>query len=311
MKHNIPAMMIATILTLSACKDNDTAKKFQLAEQQIIQLKADLDKSRSELNKLNGELLKMRSEIPLLKTKIVPLFHKQAEFKANQKQLETARYDKSSIHYEVNTIETGIEWLDNLLYEQQIEKKFGQKINPLIPNKTRFLAILEEHYAQDHELIQQFDTQGIEYLIHTSYLGQRENIATFNIFRHYDFGGAHPFYLNEYLPIDLETKSLITLDDLFEPSKQTTVKDILWKEYLIINEVHINPQKETELYINKEDFFLAESFYFNHEGINFVYSPYSIGPYAQGEITLTIDWNNVKDLINERYIWKKVEQTKP
>lgn len=126
----------------------------------------------------------------------------------------------------------------------------------------------------------------MEFAVQTTYLGQKNNWVGFhNTIYSYE-GGAHGIEVSEYLNIDVDKQSLVTLDQLIDKKDQPAILDALWKVYDDLSkEANFNTN-----YIEKADFYISPDFYFDQDGVNFVYQPYALFPYAFGEITLTLPW---------------------
>ena len=107
-------------------------------------------------------------------------------------------------------------------------------------------------------------------------------------------GGYH------YLNIDLETKKLLSFDDVFKPNQQAKLKELLWERYTRYGEV-----KDEEAFTSKDAFEVTDNFYLDHDGIHFVYNVYEIASYAEGPQELVIEWWNAPALLKPEFIQKQ------
>ncbi|WP_439258893.1 DUF3298 domain-containing protein [Lonepinella sp. BR2930] len=308
MKKSLITLLIASTLLLSACEDKEMQTKLQTAEQTISQLNADLEKSQSELKAIQEGANKYQTEIPTLNVKPVTLFEKKQEFKRDPKTTKE-EYDiditDSYIDYHLSTVETGYAWLDDLLYNEMIgqpeleDKQKLQEINAISSAKQRLLKLFDSYYQEGLTSSQSFESFGNELSLSMNYAGQRQNILTFYQTTYIFSGGAHGNGWTHYINIDSNKKSIISLDDLVAKQNQDKLKELLWGSYA----EHNQTADESSFYTNKQDFYVSTEFYFTPEGVSFVYPPYAIGPFAEGEITLQVYWQQLEDIVNPSYLW--------
>ncbi|MGQ0286276.1 DUF3298 domain-containing protein [Pasteurellaceae bacterium 22721_9_1] len=312
MRTSILSFAILSALVLTGCNDKETQAKLLQAEREVVQLKADLEKSQAELQAAQDKLNKISSEIPTLNVKPITIFSAKEEFKRTQPKDDEYGYTESYINYHVETVETGYEWLDNLLYQQLIGKldenlaespEVLKKIKALPTNKDRFKALMQFYYEGDLQSSKNFESLGNEYEFFLTYIGQRQNVISFAQYTSTYSGGAHGMNWSNYYHIDTETKSIIKLEDLFATKNHPALKKFLWESYKDYQYRLDNKIKENEFYTPESELYISPDFYFDAEGINFVYPPYAIGPYAEGEIILKVYWGQVKDIINPKYRW--------
>ncbi|WP_439287487.1 DUF3298 domain-containing protein [Lonepinella sp. BR2357] len=304
MKKSLLALLIASTLVLSACDDKDTQAKLQTAEQTISQLNAQLEKSQAELKVAQEK----RTEVPALQVKPVTLFEKRQEFNRDPDSIKEDDFgvSQSYVDYHLSSVETGITWLDDLLYNELIgdistteDKNLLAELKALPTPKDRLLKLYEVYYQEGLAEAKEFNTFGNELSDSVFYLGQRQNVVTFSHSMYTFTGGAHGNGWTDYINVDINKKAKIKLDDLIPKANQQQVQDLLWEAYKTYRQERSNG----ELYASQKDVTVSEAFYFTAEGINFVYPPYAIGYYAEGEITLTLYWNQVENLINKAYLW--------
>ena len=119
-----------------------------------------------------------------------------------------------------------------------------------------------------NELIRQFTTEG-----QIGYYGYS--------------GGAHGMYSTQFLNIDLTKKTLLDIDDVINPDQHDKLKELLWETY--------SNASNNETFTPKSEFYVEKDFYFSHDGITFIYPPYAIGSFAEGEKELTVYWWELKE----------------
>ncbi|WP_150540301.1 RsiV family protein [Actinobacillus vicugnae] len=311
MKKSLLAVLVTLGLMLCACDEQNTTEthaQLQQAEQQISQLNEQLAKSQQELTALQQSIAEKTTNdlqtFPALKVEIYPFFAKTERIKFKPEKNQEQAILSAEQHYFTSLAKTGFDWLDNLLAKQILisyqptDSKIDRNLitgDELTLLKTR----LEKDYQENLESLKAGGTLGISRTAETIYLGQRHNIVTF--FQNYDdyTGGAHSNYYTKYFNIDVNKKRIILLDDLLSPAKQVELSAMLWGYY----EDHYQPDEngQRETFTSKQDFYVSEDFLFTDDGVRFIYPPYALGSFAEGEISLTVPWYEVNQLLNTEY----------
>ncbi|MCK3658865.1 hypothetical protein A4G18_09145 [Pasteurellaceae bacterium Pebbles2] len=322
-KRTALSMILASTLALSACQEDEknkaNASKAAPAEQNVAQLKADLEKAQAELKETQQKLEKAQSGIPSLIVKEVEILEEKEEF-TREKPADAKEDDyfllESSLEFNVNAVETDYPWINDLLYGEMIDdieedgdavdgaetKKAQKAKDPNASPKEQFIAQVKDHYEYALDQTKNFETFGYEYYESMSYSGQRNYILSFAHSAYIFSGGAHGMNWTNYINIDAEKKSIIRLNDLVEPKKQDVLKSLLWAHY-VDRKREQGIEDEAEYDTQFDDLTISEQFYFTSDGISFVYPPYAIGTYAEGEITLTVNWDEVKNIVTPNYMW--------
>lgn len=104
-------------------------------------------------------------------------------------------------------------------------------------------------------------------------------------------GGAHGNYSSTMFCLDVQNKKQLVLNDIIKIDSNTLERILernLRKEYNIKSKDALN----TVLF---DDFIKPnKNFYFNANGIAFMYNPYEVASYAQGQIVIFIPYSDVK-----------------
>lgn len=110
-------------------------------------------------------------------------------------------------------------------------------------------------------------------------------------------GGAHPNSSISYVNYDRRTRSVLTLDSILKPntlSKLQAVAEQIFRK----NEGLTPTQSLAGAYFFENDqFHLNSNFTITPQGLEFLYNPYEIKPYAAGVTRLLIPYASIKDLI--------------
>ncbi|AKO44836.1 RsiV family protein [[Haemophilus] ducreyi] len=314
MQKSTLAAVLASVLFLSACDNKKKAilaEKLHQSERRVVELKQALLESQQMLRQLKAHLVQTeQGEVPSLAVEIYPFFEKSDRIKFEMNANQSALYPISSAeqHYFVSLASTGFSWLDNLLAKQILMRYTKTPVDQLASidinhidgdELARLHAVLARDYAENLATLKEGVTLGISSTAETIYLGQRHNIVTFS--QNYDeyTGGAHNNYYTRYLNIDVNNKRIILLEDLLAKAKQVALKALLWKYYVQMRSTKVAEQPTT--FIFESDFYIAEDFLFTDDGIKFIYPPYALGPFSEGEISLTVPWNEVNSLLNLAY----------
>ncbi|PXZ40572.1 hypothetical protein DM482_00035 [Avibacterium paragallinarum] len=280
MKKTFLTLSVSAVLLLSACNDKDNVK---------------IEPKAATQTQVATE---QKTEFPALNVKTVDIFNKgeTIEIPSNKGEKEQA-----SLFTYVNLAETQVAWLNQLLLNTQYKQginylKHLNQINetqesqpevlPTILSKANLTQLFTLIHQRSLEVAKKNGNRGMEFAVQTTYLGQKNNWVGFhNTIYSYE-GGAHGIEISEYLNIDVDKQSLVTLDQLIDKKDQPAILNALWKVYDDLSkEANFNTN-----YIEKTDFYISPDFYFDQDGVNFVYQPYALFPYAFGEITLTLPW---------------------
>ena len=117
-------------------------------------------------------------------------------------------------------------------------------------------------------------------------------------------GGAHPNHSCTSANYDLTTGDVLTLGSIL------THEDSLSNLCQLLIDEATEIKAEKYLYTDYEDTIrnrfaqnesYNESWYFSNEGLCFYFSPYEIAPYSAGIITLTVPYENLTGIIEDRY----------
>lgn len=99
-------------------------------------------------------------------------------------------------------------------------------------------------------------------------------------------GGAHGNSNNRVATLDLNKRKVLSLETLFESEKfddlQKEVVDRISKDYQLLS----------------DEIDLTDNFYLSDKGVSFIYNPFEIAAYSEGEIEVTIPWSDIIPLLS-------------
>jgi len=166
-------------------------------------------------------------------------------------------------------------------------------------------ADFEFDYRNPEDFIQQFAdyqidrfrkidaTNNAEWLYSYSFTSDtdsvlcRDGIFCFVTYIYHFSGGAHGMYGTFHTCVDLETGRKLAFADIFAPDSENALTAIIKR--IIANEA-------------EGDYFDSEikpsdNFYFNGEGVTFVYNPYEIAPYYVGIVEILVPFDEIAPLL--------------
>lgn len=316
MKKSRLAILLTTTFILTGCDDANLSQKVIETEKQFVQLQADYKKAQTDLttkeNELNtlkadytklsaeySELQKHTASFPALQVEITKLIDNSNTLKFPKDPKDEFAREESKVSVFANTAITHIEWLDQLLLQELLKlyltKDKSEKVNLTAVKPQDIVERFEKIYQELEKDAKEYKPFAMEESAYTQYLGQRNHIVSFTQSTYSFTGGAHGMGHTNYLNIDINKKALITLNDVINEKNQAKLKALLWNTY------SSERSGETPLFVEKKDFRISDNFYFSKDGIVFVYPVYELGPYAEGEIELAINYYQLNELLTPEF----------
>ena len=278
MKKTLVAALISSVILLTGCQDKDTEAKIKQLNQTVAQLSAENTKLKEQIEKTVPAIFVENDEI-----------FNQSEIIKHPKSKEDYQPEETKIEYSISTIKTNIDWLNDLLWKKLTENEETKNIS-----REQFVARYQTTFEEDKKEVKETPSLGISHSMWTNFVGQKEKLATFAI-SFYDYeGGAHGIEGNRYFTIDLTTRHILTLNDLFNEKDLPKVKTLLWEQYN-------NTNKEYEPVIGADSFNLSNNIYLDSKGVHFIYDVYEIAPYAAGEQDLLLYFGQLEELFKAEF----------
>ena len=278
MKKTLVAALISSVILLTSCQDKDTEEKIKQLNQTVAQLSAENTKLKEQIEKTVPAIFVENDEI-----------FNQSEIIKHPKSKEDYQPEETKIEYSISTIKTNIDWLNDLLWKKLTENEEMKNIS-----REQFVARYQTAFEEDKKEVKETPSFGISHSMWTDFIAQKEKLATFAI-SFYDYeGGAHGIEGNRYFTIDLTTRHILTLNDLFNEKDLPKVKTLLWEQYN-------NSNKEYEPVIGVDSFNLSNNIYLDSKGVHFIYDVYEIAPYAAGEQDLLLYFGQLEELFKAEF----------
>lgn len=278
MKKTLVAALISSVILLTGCQDKDTEAKIKQLNQTVAQLTTENVKLKEQIEKT----------VPAIFVENEEIFN-QSEIIKHPKSKEDYQPEETKIEYSISTIKTNIDWLNDLLWKKLTENEEMKNIS-----REQFVARYQTAFEEDKKEVKETPSFGISHSMWTDFIAQKEKLATFAI-SFYDYeGGAHGIEGNRYFTIDLTTRHILILNDLFNEKDLPKVKKLLWEQYN-------NSNKEYEPVIEADSFNLSNNIYLDSRGIHFIYDVYEIAPYAAGEQDLLLYFGQLEELFRPEF----------
>ena len=121
-----------------------------------------------------------------------------------------------------------------------------------------------------------------------------------NYFVHWEeyTGGAHPSTVCHFHNYDPVSGNEITLNDVLKEGYEERLLTMLTDKLLqYAGAANIDELHEIGYLTFGDDMYITRNVMFGKEGISFLYNRYEIAPYAMGETTLLLTYNELKDLL--------------
>ncbi|MEP2936380.1 MAG: DUF3298 domain-containing protein [Gilvibacter sp.] len=106
-------------------------------------------------------------------------------------------------------------------------------------------------------------------------------------------GGAHGYSGQEYLVLDAQTGAQLLLDEIVKDEAAFT--KFAEMEFRKQNEIPISENiNSTGFWFDEDEFYLSETYGFSQDGFEVIYQVYDISSYADGPVTLSFTWDQIK-----------------
>nr|GFC19379.1 hypothetical protein [Tanacetum cinerariifolium] len=131
----------------------------------------------------------------------------------------------------------------------------------------------------------------------TYVLYQQGNLLSLGFFRYNFSGGAHGNYGLTPASYDLRTGRRLRYDDIFRPTAAQQLPTLLGQA--VRPQLNLKPGEslDKELFVNKMP--VTHNMYLTASGAVFVYQPYEIASYAQGEIVVFVPLASLRPLLRD------------
>jgi hypothetical protein len=121
-------------------------------------------------------------------------------------------------------------------------------------------------------------------------------------------GGAHPNSSFTYVNYDLKSHNAVLLDSLLKPNTFSKLQLVAEQIFRKNEGLTANQSLADAYFFEKDKFHLNTNFKITKDGLEFLYNPYEIKPYAAGVTKLLVPYNVIKDLIKPNSIIYRINK---
>lgn len=228
------------------------------------------------------------------------------EYQLPEKIQEMCTERENCPKIEVKYLKTNHPWINDITNARINNLVVNSKPTESAPIKTKSsLAEVQaaiNDFANSQFLDMPEDRQwAYELIVTPNYLGHVGDAELFEIESYSYTGGAHGMSYSEYLIFDPSTKKQIKLDDMLVTGKKSRFKTLAYNAYKTWVKTFDN---DVSSYEKNWPFTLSDNVTLTDKGIDILYQPYAIGPYASGMPTLSIPYSQLNGVIKPRFIPK-------
>ena len=156
--------------------------------------------------------------------------------------------------------------------------------------------LIDEYIAENAHSTEQGGVLTWEDKINGNFTAKYKNWRNY-LLSYYSFrGGAHGIQTVSQLVFDTETGDLVTEADLFAPGYEEPVAAMMQaavKAEMEADAPELIELVEMEFVVPNGNFSVGEG------GVQWIFQPYEVGPYALGIVTASVSWNDLKTYLNK------------
>ncbi|MGR3900462.1 DUF3298 and DUF4163 domain-containing protein [Psychrobacter sp. 1176_08] len=228
------------------------------------------------------------------------------EYQLPEKIQEMCTERENCPKIEVKYLKTNHPWINDITNARINNLVVNSKPTESAPIKTKSspteVQAAINDFANSQFLDMPEDRQwAYELIVTPNYLGHVGDAELFEIESYSYTGGAHGMSYSEYLIFDPSTKKQIKLDDMLVTGKKSRFKTLAYNAYKTWVKTFDN---DVSSYEKNWPFTLSDNVTLTDKGIDILYQPYAIGPYASGMPTLSIPYSQLNGVIKPRFIPK-------
>ncbi|MGP5120958.1 RsiV family protein [Psychrobacter alimentarius] len=228
------------------------------------------------------------------------------EYQLPEKIQEMCTERENCPKIEVKYLKTNHPWINDITNARINNLVVNSKPTESAPIKTKSspaeVQVAINDFANSQFVDMPEDRQwAYELMVTPNYLGHVGDAELFEIESYSYTGGAHGMSYSEYLIFDPSTKKQIKLDDMLVTGKKSRFKTLAYNAYKTWVKTFDN---DVSSYEKNWPFTLSDNVTLTDKGIDILYQPYAIGPYASGMPTLSIPYSQLNGVIKPRFIPK-------
>lgn len=118
-------------------------------------------------------------------------------------------------------------------------------------------------------------------------------------------GGAHPNSITRIKSFGLGQERSLTLPDLVQSGKIPILTRKAERKFRTLKKLSSSEDlKDAGYWFDNDTFHLNQNFALTKNGLEFYYNNYEIAPYVEGATKLVIPYNELKGILNDKYLPK-------
>jgi hypothetical protein len=143
------------------------------------------------------------------------------------------------------------------------------------------------------------------YSVDTETRAGQEGILVYVATLEYYEGGAHSINQRLIMNFDEATGRQVNLSDVFVPGYEGRLNELLLKELMDYADAKSLDELHEKGFLYSMDMFAPENFVLDEDKVTFVYNPYEIAPYPAGIIELSVDYDDMEDIMKKESMIKR------
>lgn len=189
--------------------------------------------------------------------------------------------------------------IENMLFDMQgIGLK--QAADSFASSYTRnYVSYLTPFYREDRNDPSKRSWYEYWYKIDTEASHEKPGLIAYMVTKEYYEGGSHSIKIQTATNFDCSTGDAVKLSDVFVPGYEQHLTDVLLR---LLKEktgaTDINSLRDKG-YLYSSDMFVSANFILGQDAITFIYNPYEIAPYELGATELTVDYDDIDNLLKK------------
>jgi hypothetical protein len=205
------------------------------------------------------------------------------------------------------------------LIEMRLHHRIADSVNnlirsklysPLIGDKTAngIKDLLEPYFAAYADEIKNAQIDGEDYVVAWKFNRQftvKENSKRIFAVQHTEHsyaGGAHPNHFTNYYNFNPQTGKRLYIADIFKPGTEAELNKLGEKKFRKLKKIGADVSLDNAGYRFKDNkFYLFQNFLLKDKGILFLFNPYEVGSYAEGEIDLFFTYQELQNLLRDEF----------
>ncbi len=188
------------------------------------------------------------------------------------------------------------QWLNKQSYAllKNVSVKQGQSAEEIFNTwKTKAIKHYRSSYKENKwgpKHWQYFKTFNVQYNRH-QYVVIRESGKEY-------IGGAHGAFGSSFYDYDLKNRHKMQLSDLVS-ADSAALEALLEKQFR--RDHHMTPDEPLDKILLKKHIMPNNNFYFDANGLTFVYNIYTLGPFVLGPISITLPWQTLSPYLKPEF----------